>query len=193
MLDLDEEGQTVRFQGDGTEINFGSIGKGYALDCAASVIRGKIGGALLNAGSSSMLAINDRNSSSAFQKREWILGIRDPRNTSQRLGVIRIGNGALATSGSEEQYFVANGQRYGHIIDPRTGIPANKVQGVTVVTRSAAIADALATAFYIGGADLAQRYCEDHAEVMAIILEVNADTPVVIGNYSDCEVELGSQ
>src|SRR4030095_1741625 len=180
MLELDHDAQTVRFQREGTEINFGSIGKGYALDRAMATIRDQIGGALLNAGSSSMLAFNN-----------WVLGIRDPRDKMRRLGVVRIGAGALATSGSEEQYFVANGKRYGHILDPRSGNPADKIAGATVVARSSAVADALATAFYIGGISLARSYCETHDEVLAIILEADANTPVVIGNYSDCEVELG--
>lgn len=180
MLELDHDAQSVRFQREGTEINFGSIGKGYGLDRAMATIRDQISGVLLNAGSSSMLAYNN-----------WVLGIRDPRDKSRRLGVLRIGEGALATSGSEEQHFVANGKRYGHILDPRSGNPADRVAGATVVTRSAAVADALATAFYIGGTDLARSYCETHDDVLAIILEADANTPVVIGNYSDCEVELG--
>ena len=179
MLGLDHDEQTVTFAREGIEVNFGSIGKGYALDRALKLIRDQVGGALLNAGSSSLLAFNS-----------WVLGIRDPRDKTRRLGVVRLHEGALATSGSEEQYFISNGKRYGHILDPRSGKPADKVLGVTVATRSAAVADALATAFYIGGAELAQSYCESHDEVLAIILEAGARTPVVIGNYSDCEVEL---
>jgi thiamine biosynthesis lipoprotein len=96
----------------------------------------------------------------------------------------------MSTSGSEEQFFEHGGRRYGHIIDPRTGYPAEGVSGVTVVAESAARSDALATAFYVGGRALAESYCAKHPGVMALMLESETERPVVIGGNEKCEVEL---
>jgi thiamine biosynthesis lipoprotein len=96
----------------------------------------------------------------------------------------------MSTSGSEEQFFESGGRRFGHIIDARTGWPAERVTGVTVVADTATRSDALATAFFVGGRDLAERYCAQHSDVLAIMLEANAQRPILIGNNKRCAVEL---
>jgi thiamine biosynthesis lipoprotein len=97
---------------------------------------------------------------------------------------------ALSTSGSEEQFFEYGGKRYGHIIDPRTGWPAGRVASVTVIAQSAAVTDALATAFYVGGPELAAGYCDAHPGVLALMLESGADRPILFGANNQCEVEI---
>ena len=185
-MHLDHEARTIRFEAPGVEINLGSIGKGYALDrVAAMVRRGSVRTALLNAGSSSIRAIG----SGGARQPGWTVGLRHPRHKNRRIAVLRIHDCALSTSGSEEQFFEHNGKRYGHIIDPRSGQPADGVTSVTVVAQSAAVSDALATAFYVGGRALAERYCATHPDVLVILLESNSDTPVVIGSNSSCEIE----
>jgi thiamine biosynthesis lipoprotein len=180
---LDKESCTIRFAQPGVEINLGSIGKGYALDCVTSLIENKLQTALLNAGSSSIRAIGTGGST----QDGWVVGLRNPKVPSRRLGILRIHDCAMSTSGSEEQFFEHAGKRYGHIIDPRTGWPASSVASVTVVAQSAAISDGLATAFYVGGRGLAEHYCAAHSEVMAILLERGSFTPIVIGRNSRCE------
>ena len=182
---LDTESTSVTFAKPGIEINLGSIGKGYALDSVRPIISRSVRNALMNAGSSSILAIGAGESG-----RGWLVGLRDPRSKSARMGSLRLRDCAMSTSGSEEQFFEHEGQQYGHIIDPRTGWPANQVTSVTVVTQSAAISDALATAFYVGGRELAERYCGSHNDVMTIILERKSKTPVVLGQNLGCEITL---
>ena len=181
---LDQQTRTIRFVREGMEVNLGSIGKGYALDCVARAMRDRVASALLNAGASSMYAVGagDRNEG-------WSVGLRDPRNKHRRLGRLRLRDCALSTSGSEEQFFEHEGQRYGHIIDPRSGWPAQRLTTVSVVARSAAISDALATAFYIGGREVAEKYCAANPEVMAIMLERDAERPSIIGSNRGCRVE----
>jgi thiamine biosynthesis lipoprotein len=96
----------------------------------------------------------------------------------------------MSTSGSEEQFFESNGRRFGHIIDSRTGWPAEKVSSVTVVTDSAALSDALATAFFVGGRELAERYCKKRNNVFAIMLEADSSRPVLIGDNEYCQVDF---
>lgn len=174
---LDAEQKTVRFLQPGMEINLGSIGKGFALDSVANSLRDQVEAALLNAGASSIYAIG-----SGERDLGWNVGLRHPRDKQRRMATLRLKDCAVSTSGSEEQFFEHQGQRYGHIIDPRTGWPACAVTSVSVVAKSAALSDALATAFFIGGRELAERYCATHGDVLVIMLESNSESPIIIGS-----------
>jgi len=188
-LRFDHQARTIRFERPGVELNFGSIGKGYALDRMAAAMRGSMNSALLSAGSSSLLAIG----AGERWQGGWKVGIRHPARRDKRIAMLRLRDCAMSTSGGEEQFFEHEGKRYGHIIDPRSGQPAEGVTSATVIAQSAALTDALATAFYVGGADLAQRYCASKAGVMAIILESGAKMPVIIGSNAKCGVETLSE
>lgn len=181
-LMLDAASSTVQFKQPGVEINLGSIGKGYALDKASKHFKKAKEPALLSAGASSFLATGS--------ERAWLVGIRHPRAKQKRLASVRLHECAMSTSGSEEQFFESDGRRFGHIIDSRTGWPAEGVSGVTVIADTATHSDALATAFFVGGRDLAERYCVRHSDVLAIMLEANAQRPILIGNNKHCVVEL---
>jgi thiamine biosynthesis lipoprotein len=183
---LDPQLRTIRLAQNGVEINFGSIGKGYALDRIAEKIRNRVQTALLSAGSSSICAIGSGDRT----QNGWIVGLRDPRFQDRRLAVVRMRDSSLSTSGSEEQFFEYQGRRYGHIIDPRSGFPAECVTSVTVITHSAALADALATAFYVGGRELAERYCAEHPQILTIMLLSGSKDPVLLGARNNCEVEI---
>jgi len=177
---LGADSRTVSFARPGVEISFGAIGKGYALDRMAGVLR--VHGArraLLSAGRSSVLAIGGRG-------RGWPVDVR-PRLAGGTAGRLWIRDGAVGTSGAGEQFIVADGRRYGHVLDPRTGRPADGVLATSVVTRDAASADALSTAFLIGGADLTQAYCEAHADTLAIVVDETSTR--VFGRYDGATLE----
>lgn len=181
-LVLDAASSTVHFRQPGVEINLGSIGKGYALDVVSAHFKKANEPALLSAGASSFLATGSA--------RAWLVGVRHPRSKQKRMASVRLRECAMSTSGSEEQFFESGGRRFGHIIDSRTGWPAEKVSSVTVVADTAARSDALATAFFVGGRELAERYCKNYDNVLAIMLEADAQRPIVIGNNKHCVVEL---
>ena len=181
-MSLNETTKSVRFVCEGMEINFGSIGKGHALDSAAALMSSKVSAALLNAGSSSMRAIGKGEHGDG-----WLVGLRNPHSKLRRLGVLRLRDCALSTSGSEEQFFEHQGQRFSHIIDPRNGWAASKVTYVSVVAPTAAVSDALATAFFVGGRELAEQYCQTHPNVLVIMLESHAATPITVGHSSGCD------
>lgn len=185
---LDSSCRTVRFAKPGLEINLGSIGKGYALDHIASIFEMHLEPALLNAAGSSFRAIG-----AGTNNQGWTVGLRNPRAKTERLGVLRLRDCSMSTSGSEEQFFENAGRRYGHIINPRTGWPGDEVSSVTVVADSAARSDALATAFFVAGRELAQRYCASHADVLVIMFEKDSTAPMIIGNHSRCKLELQVQ
>ncbi len=183
---LDGETGTIRFERSGVEINLGSIGKGYALDRIGAAIGTRAQSALLSAGASSMRAIGN----GARGQSGWVVGIRHPKNKDGRLAVLRLRDVAMSTSGGEEQFFELADKRYGHILDPRTGWPAEGVASVTVMAASAAVTDALATAFYVGGRELAERYCATHPQVLVLMLESGAEQPILIGENGNCAVEI---
>lgn len=162
-MELDSARQTIRFHKHGVKINLGSIGKGYALDvCGERLQTQGVDDYLIHGGQSSVLA-HGRPASEQFDA--WEIGIRHPRQPGRRLGVVRLCNRALGTSSGQFQGFRYRGRRYGHILDPRTGQPAEGVYSTTVVAPTAALADALSTAFYVMGLDKALEYCQTHPDI----------------------------
>lgn len=186
---LNESARTVRFLRPGLEINLGSIGKGYALDRAASIIRDgwKINQALLHGGHSSVRALGSEPGSSLG----WPVGVRDPWDHERRLGIVRLRNRAMGTSAATFQNLEHEGKRLGHVIDPRTGWPAQGIASATAIAPTAAEADALATAFFIMGVEKTKEYVAAHPEVSAILLAENEHTPFVL-NLSSEEFKLSS-
>jgi thiamine biosynthesis lipoprotein len=174
---LDCEDHSVSFERPGLELNLGAIGKGYALDRASVVLReAGVAHALLSAGRSSLLALGGRGDG-------WRIDVVSPL-VATPIAELWLRNAALGTSGAGEQYVIAAGRRYGHVIDPRTGWPASGVLSASVVTWDAARADALSTAFLIGGIDLADRYCAEHPDVLALITpDDGSGRVVVIGEH----------
>lgn len=165
-LSLDEAASTIRFAVSGMELNLGGIGKGHALDRMGEVlVSDGADNFLLHGGNSSVLAHGSRAGMTG-----WTIGLAHPLKPGERLAEFRLRNQALGTSGSGTQYFHHQGQRYGHIIDPRTGRPAGQVLSSTVIAPTAAEADALSTAFYVGGVDLAREYCGSHPTIAAVLV-----------------------
>lgn len=177
----DGEG-TVMFDRPGVELSFGAIGKGYAVDrMGARLRRAGVEDALISAGGSSVLAMGGT---------AWPVDIRSPLAGPERLARLTLRKGAVGTSGIGEQFMVDNGRRYGHVIDPRTGVPADGVVSCTVVAKDAAHADALSTAFLIGGPDLARRYCDAHPGTLALlVLDGQPRHPRILGNHPGARIE----
>jgi len=184
LVAVDEASRTIRFAREGVELNFGAIGKGYALDRMGALLRARgASRALLSAGSSSVLALGGRG-------RGWPVDLR-PQRASRRVGRLWLRNAAVGTSGAGEQFVEIDGRRYGHVIDPRSGRPADGVLGASVVTRDAASADALSTAFLIGGPELAQSYCERQGDTLAVlVLDAPGEPTQVFGRCGGAILEM---
>jgi thiamine biosynthesis lipoprotein len=177
---LDAERRTVRFQRAGLEINLGSIGKGYALDRMARLLGEEWGVTrmLLHGGTSSVYA----RGSFPDGDRGWQVAILHPWERERRLAKVWLRDQALGTSAATHQHLEYNGQKLGHILDPRTGWPASGIASVSVLAPTAAEADALSTAFYVGGLELAQRYSAVHSDIAAIVLPDGEEVePLVLG------------
>ena len=177
---LNQEKRTVRYLRPGLEINLGSIGKGYALDRAAGVLRQecRVASALVHGGNSSVYAVGSSPGSSCG----WEVGISHPWDPERRLAIVRLRDAALGTSAATFQHLHVGGRKFGHLLDPRTGQPAQGIASASVTAPTAAEADALATAFYIMGVEQTRSYCEQHPEIGAVLLtDGSAAQPVVFG------------
>ncbi|HWB12235.1 MAG TPA: FAD:protein FMN transferase [Pirellulales bacterium] len=162
-LEFDESAGTLRFSKPGVELNLGAIGKGYALDRMAEQMLGcGVEHFLLHGGQSSVLA---RGACGPPSSGGWKVDLRHPLRPERPIVEIRLRDRALGTSGAGTQFFRHGGRRYGHILDPRTGWPAEGIFSTTVVASTAADADALATALYVLGPQRAREWCEEHPEV----------------------------
>jgi len=175
LVELDATHRTIRLLREGVQLNLGSIGKGYALDrCAEKLLQGGVGDFLIHGGHSSVLAHGTRSLQKGTPPddaaRGWSVGVRHPLRPDRRLAEIRLCDRALATSGSWAQSFVHQGRRYGHIIDPRNGRPAEGVLSATVIAPTATLADALSTAFYVMGPKEALDYCRDRPEIATVLV-----------------------
>lgn len=169
-LRLDPATRSVSFDVPGMVVNFGSIGKGYAIDRAVDVIRGHLlpTSALVHGGRSSLYALG--SPPGRFADR-WEVALRNPFDESSPLGVFRVRNRAIGTSGGAFQSFEAGGRSYGHILDPRTGEPADGPASVTVLAPTAAEADALSTALYVLGPDAARDLVARRPDVGVVFVE----------------------
>jgi thiamine biosynthesis lipoprotein len=167
-VELDATRETIAFSQVGVSINFNSVGKGYALDRMAELLAANgVDDFLLQGGKSSVLA---RGNQPGGDGPGWRVGVRHPLRPEERMGEIVLQNQSLSTSGAGTQFFIRRGQRYGHILDPRTGRPADGLYSVTVLAPTATEAEGLSTAFYVMGAQKAAEYCGSRPELAALLV-----------------------
>jgi thiamine biosynthesis lipoprotein len=143
---IDEAAGTAFAARKGMSIHLGGIGKGYAVDRAAAMLRQRgFRDFMIQSG-------GDVYVGGAKQGRPWRLGIQDPRGAANRVfAEIELSDGTFSTSGDYERFFLKDGRRYHHILDPATGVPARGARSVTIVSRRAVLADALSTGVFILG------------------------------------------
>ncbi|MCP3917162.1 MAG: FAD:protein FMN transferase [bacterium] len=156
-------GDTVRLRRAGMKLGFGSVGKGFAADRAAALLRARgFSDFIIDAGGDLVLA-------GTRGGEPWQVGIRHPRR-EQLLAVGHLSDCAIATSGDYEQYLIVDGERFGHIVDPRSGWPVQGVTSVVVVAARGADADALATGLFVLGPDEGLGLVEKISSVEALFV-----------------------
>jgi thiamine biosynthesis lipoprotein len=144
-IQLDEKETSVFLPFRQMEIGLGGIGKGYAMDRAMAVLAAHgIHNAIVMAGGDTLIR---------GKKGEelWRIGLRDPDKKDGVLAVLPLEDQAISTSGDYERFFIKDGVRYHHILDPRTGYPARLCRSVTVLARDATTSDALTKGVFILG------------------------------------------
>ncbi|MEE0435638.1 MAG: FAD:protein FMN transferase [Peptococcaceae bacterium] len=167
-------GNTVTLPNNVT-IDLGGIAKGFTSDRIMAIFSrcGVTSGVISLGGNVQTLGEKPDGSL-------WRVGIQDPADTSRLLATLEVANQAVITSGGYQRFFEKNGVTYHHIIDPRTGYPADSgLTSVTIVSGDGTLADGLSTALFIMGHDAAIDYWRSHRETFDMVL-VEADGTVTI-------------
>jgi thiamine biosynthesis lipoprotein len=180
---VDEDAGTAFIEREGVRVSLGGIGKGYAVDRAAEILKsGGVRDFMIQAGGD--LYVAGRRGD-----RAWRAGIRDPRGSPETIfAAIDLSDATFSTSGDYERAFLRDGRRYHHILDPDTGRPATRSRSATIVARSAALADALSTGVFILGSEEGMALIERLPDVEGVI--VTAANEVAISSGLRGRLEL---
>lgn len=162
-VELDVHDETVSLPRRGMRLHLGGIGKGYAVDRAAAILRaGGVSDFLIQAGGD-LYASGDRGD------RPWRAAIRDPR-ADRNFAAMNLRDETFSTSGDYERYFIRDGRRYHHILDPDDGEPARGCRSVTIVAKEATLADALSTGVFVLGPQAGMALIEKLPDVEGVIV-----------------------
>lgn len=162
---LDEQAQTVRFARPGVCIDLGGFAKGHAVDNATAILRRRgITHANVSAGGDSRV-IGDRRG------RPWTIGIRDPRRPGEVIALLPLEDTSVSTSGDYERYFIEDGVRYHHLIDPASGQSPSGVHSVTVIGEDGLSTEAFSKCVFVLGVDKGLRLIESQPGLDAIVVD----------------------
>jgi thiamine biosynthesis lipoprotein len=165
-IELNPRDVSVFLKLPGMKIGFGAIGKGYAADMAKTLlIKNGVVAGIINASGDMNTWGRQPNG------KHWKVAITNPLDKSKAFGLLPIKEGAVVTSGNYEKFVTFNGQRYSHIIDPRTGYPTKGILSVTVFSSRAELADALATSIFVMGIETGIDRINQLAKTECIIID----------------------
>ena len=174
-IEIDAARGTAFLRRPGMRVHLGGIGKGYAIDRSAAILRARgFGDFMIQSGGD--LFVSGRRGD-----RPWRLGIRDPRGPADRsFATLDLANGTFSTSGDYERFFIKDGVRYHHILDPDLGEPARGCRSVTIVADKAVLADGLSTGVFVLGPEKGMALIERLPDVEGII--VAADNRILVSS-----------
>lgn len=168
---FDQTQREIAFDALGVAFDLGAIGKGYAVDQAGKwLIDHGVEHWLVHGGKSSVLA---RGTHAGHDG--WPIGLRNPMLPDRPYLTLLLKDAAISTSGTAVQWFRVGNQRYGHILDPRSGWPVDTMLSVSVIAPDAALADALSTAFFVLGVEKALSACDNFMNTGAILFPYPPD------------------
>ena len=153
---------------EGVSLDLGSVGKGYALDVLASRLREdkhEFRGGVFSLGGS-ILTFGEKE-----KDVPWKVGIKNPKKPEEILGYLELsGECYVSTSGDYERNFEADGKRYSHLLDPKTGYPAESgVCSVTILAGNGLLSDALSTACYVLGEERAKELAGQYGVAILLV------------------------
>jgi thiamine biosynthesis lipoprotein len=164
---LDEKNRTVLLKHAGMRIDLGGIAKLYILNAGMQVLRRHgIAHAMLNGGGDVVVT-------GTREGRPWRIGIRHPRREGELLATVELTQGWVVTSGDYERYFIRDGRRYHHILDPRTGYPVAGPQQVTLVGEDLLQLNGFSSAIMVLGLEKGRELLDRLPGVDALIVEAD--------------------
>ena len=182
----DKDESSISFAKDGMKIDFGGIAKGYTSGRIADIYRecGVTSG-LINLGGNVQVVGTKTDGS------KWRVAVQSPETEDDYLGILSTADRAVITSGGYERYFEQDGVTYHHIIDPKTGYPAESgLVSVTIVSEDGTLADGLSTSLFIMGEEKAADFWREHKdEFDAILMSDDGTLYVTEGLENDFSTE----
>jgi len=175
-LIVDKERSEVFLKRKGMMIDLGGIAKGYAADVGVDVLKGRGIRAGIVAVAGDIRVFGKRPDG-----RPWHIGIKHPREKDKVLTTIDLSDGSISTSGDYERFFIKDGIRYHHIIDPKTGYPASGCQSVTIISKEDVLADAVATGVFVLGPERGMEFIESRGGLEGIIVDSKGRVTVSSG------------
>lgn len=179
---IDENSVTLD---SGVMLDLGAVAKGYASEeCYKILKENNVRSALINLGGNIRLLGKKPDGD------PWKIGVADPLSPSDNLGILSVTDCAVVTSGNYQRFFEENGKTYGHIIDPKTGFPAdNDLLSVTVISDSGTLCDALSTALFVMGSEKAEQFWRDNKNFEAVFVLKDNTVHVTEGIYGIFSLE----
>lgn len=174
------ENSTVTLDSN-TSLDLGGIAKGYASQKAAEILKEYgVTSALMSLGG------NVRAVGSKPDGESWSVAVTDPDDNSKSIGTLKISDKAVVTSGGYQRYFEENGQIYHHIIDTKTGYPADSgLKSVTVVSEDDTLADALSTSLFVMGLEKSEEFYSEHSSLFGAVFITDKGEIYVTDNLKD--------
>lgn len=164
QIEVDQTKGQVRIPA-GTVLDLGGIAKGFIVDNGTALLRqGKVQRSIINAGGD--ISVIGRRP----DNEPWRVGVQDPDLPSDIRWILPLDNRSVVTSGDYQRYFIQDGQRWHHIIDPKTGYPARGLKSVTIVGGDAATSDALSTAVFVLGMEEGRALVEKSPNIEGILI-----------------------
>ena len=176
-LELDTKNSTAFLSRSEMSFDTGGIAKGFAADAAIEIIKAQGIPAALVAVSGDIRAYGKKPDNT-----DWRVGIRNPRSDDPNtfIASLALHDEAISTSGDYERSFIKDGRRYHHILDPRTGQPAEGSMSVTVIADSAALADGLSTGIFVLGPDKGMKVLAEHG-LQGVVIAADGETYITGG------------
>jgi thiamine biosynthesis lipoprotein len=173
---VDSAARTVFLSRPGMRLHLGGIGKGYAVDRAIAILKSRhIEDFMIQFGGDLYVAGDTGDG-------PWRLGINDPRGApNDSFATVALRDATFSTSGDYERFFIKDGARYHHILDPDTGQPARGCRSVTIVAKSATLADGLSTGVFILGPHAGMELVEQLPDVEAVIVSEQNEVLISTG------------
>jgi FAD:protein FMN transferase len=184
---IDETAGTVLLPEPGMALDLGGITKGYVLNRAAEIMRSPgIQGGLINIGGD-ILAVGEKEPG-----KPWRVGVEDPRDKNGIVAVTALTDRVIVTSGDYERFFIQDGKRYHHILDPATGYPADKLRSVTVVGPVGMTLQPLGTATFVMGVAKGLKFVESIATAKGFLIDTEGKYHFTEGAQGVFAVKPGS-
>ncbi len=169
------------------QIDLGAVAKGYTGDCLLNILKEQgVASAMLDLGGNVQVLGSKPDGSL------WKVAVRNPLDTSSAIGVLEVTDKAVITSGSYERYFEENGKRYWHILDPKTGYPAESgLVSVTVVGDSGVRCDGLSTALFVMGKEKAVEFWRKAGDFEMLLVTESGELFITEGLQETFECSEG--